>query len=110
MITFRGTVYLGELAVAPVVVAAVDYDAAHGGAVAVDPLGGRVDDYVGAPVEGVAEEACGPECVVDDQRHVTAFGQSAESLKVGHVTRGVAHALGIYHFGAVVYQGFERFG
>ena len=50
---------------APVEVAAVDNDAADGGAVAADPLGGAMDDDIGAVGDGAAEETSGAECVVD---------------------------------------------
>jgi hypothetical protein len=43
-----------ELAVAPVELAGVDDDAADRGAVAADPLGGRLDDDVGAVVDRAA--------------------------------------------------------
>jgi hypothetical protein len=43
-----GSVKPGNRPLAPVEVAAVDDDAADGGAVAADVLGGRVDDDVGA--------------------------------------------------------------
>lgn len=36
----------------PVKLARVDDDTADGGAVAADPLGGRVDDNIGAVVDG----------------------------------------------------------
>lgn len=49
----------------PVELARVDDDAADGGAVTADPLGGRVDDNIGAVVDGADEVAAGTERVVD---------------------------------------------
>jgi hypothetical protein len=56
-----------ELAVAPVEVAAVDDDAADGGAVAADMLGRRVDDDVGAMFERTVQVRR-KRGVVDDER------------------------------------------
>jgi hypothetical protein len=50
---------------APVELAAVDDDAADGGAVAADPLSRRVDDNVGAVLDGADEVAARAEGVVD---------------------------------------------
>jgi hypothetical protein len=50
---------------APIELARVDEDAADGGAVATDPLGRRVDDNVGAMVDGTDEVATSPERVVN---------------------------------------------
>ena len=50
---------------APVKLAAVDNDAADGGAVAANPLGGRVHDNVGAMVDGAQEVTTSAKCVVD---------------------------------------------
>ena len=58
----------GEVAVAPVEVARVDDDAADRGAVAADPLRGRVDHDVRAVLDRPAEVAARAERVVDDQR------------------------------------------
>ncbi len=61
---------LGEervAAAAPVEVAAVDDDAADGGAVPAEPLGERLDDDSGAVLDRAAQVR-GPEGVVDDER------------------------------------------
>ena len=63
----------GELAVTPVEVTAVDDDAADGGAVAADVLGGRVDDDVGAVLERTVEVGL-EGGVIDDQRHADFLG------------------------------------
>ena len=49
----------------PVEFAGVDYHAAHGGAVAADPFGCGVYDYVGAVGDGTDVVAACAECVVD---------------------------------------------
>ena len=53
---------------APVELAAVDDDAADGGAVPADPLGSGVHDDVGAVVDGADEVAAGTKGVVDLRR------------------------------------------
>ncbi len=110
MVALRRSSDLRELAVAPVVIAAVDDDAAHGRAVAVDPLRRRIDHDIGSPFERIAQIARRAEGVVDNQRHVATSRQRAQRLQIGHVARGVAHALGIEHLGAVVDQGLEILG
>lgn len=100
---------------APVELAAVDDDAADGGAVAADPLGRGVDDDVGAVVDGAHEVAAGTEGVVDlgerelvigrfgqarqretyDNRNTLLVGKLGDGLKVGNVIAGVANALDV---------------
>ena len=110
MVALRRTVDLRELAVAPVVVAAVHDHAAHGRAVSVDPLRRRIDDDVGAPLEGVAEVSRRTERVIHYQRHVASAGHGAQPLQVGHVAGRVAHALDVEGLRAVVDERLERLG
>lgn len=67
MVAVRGLVELRESGgvLAPVELARVDNDAANGGAVAADPLGGRVDDDVGAVLDGSDKVATSTKGVVD---------------------------------------------
>ena len=110
MVALRRTVDLRELAVAPVVVAAVHDHAAHGRAVSVDPLRRRIDDNVGTPFEGVAEVSRRTERVVHYQRHVASAGHGAQPLQVGHVAGRVTHALDVEGLRTVVDERFERLG
>lgn len=65
VVAVRGLRHLREAAVVPLELAAVDDDAADGGAVAADPLGGGVDDDVGAVLDGADEVASRAKGVVD---------------------------------------------
>ncbi|KAB8760612.1 hypothetical protein FH972_026604 [Carpinus fangiana] len=104
VVALAGLDKLGEaLAVgAPVELAAVDDDAADGGAVAANPLGGRVDDNVGAVVDGAHKVAAGAKGVVDDDGHAVLVGDGGNLLKVGHVVARVADALEVDGLGLVV--------
>jgi hypothetical protein len=115
---------LGELGeagsvLAPIELAAVDDDTANGGAVAADPLGGRVDDDVGAVLNGADKVAASTEGVVDlrrrsvdilggqmgrthDQGDALGVGDLGNGGNVGDVVLGVANALDVHGLGLVV--------
>jgi hypothetical protein len=57
---------------------AVDDEAADGGAVAADELGGRVHHDVGAVLER-PDEPRGGDGVVDDERHAVGVGDLADA-------------------------------
>lgn len=63
----RGLVELGEAVgvLEPVKLARVDNDTADGGSVAADPLSGRVDDNIGAVVDGTDEVTASTKGVVN---------------------------------------------
>ena len=82
----------------PVELARVDDQAAEGGAVAADELGGGVDDDVGAPLDG-PHQGRGGRGVVDDQREAIFVGDGGELLDVGHVELGIAQRLGVERAG-----------
>lgn len=67
VVSLRGLDELGEAGgvLAPVELAAVDDDAANGGAVATDPLGCALDDDIRAVVDRASEVAAGTEGVVN---------------------------------------------
>ena len=73
----------------PVELAGIDDDAAQGGAVAADELGGRVDNDVRAVLNG-ADQVRGAEGVVDDQRQAVLVGNLGNGVNVGNVGVGVA--------------------
>ena len=85
--------HLREAAATPVEGAAVHDHAAHAGGVAIDVLGGRVDDDVGAMLEGAAQVG-GAEGVVDQQRGLHLVGDGGEFLEIEDVQAGVADGLG----------------
>ena len=85
----------------PVEFAAVDDDAADGGSVAADELGGRVDDDVGAPLDGPAESGRGGG-VVDDQRQTVFMGDAGERFDIDNVELGIAEGLGVNGLGLFV--------
>lgn len=67
MVTSSGLNELGEARAVgtPVELAGIDDDAADGGAVAADPLGRRMDNDVGAVVDGAREVATRAEGIVN---------------------------------------------
>src|SRR5690606_6680973 len=87
-----------ELAVAPVELPGVDDHASDGGAVSADPLGRRLDDDVGAPVDRPAQVAGGAERVVHHQGDAVAVSDVGEGLEVGDVVLGVADRLHVNGF------------
>ena len=91
----------------PVELAAVDDDAADGGAVAADPLGRAVQHDVGAVVERAAEVAAGAEGVVDDDGHALGVRDADDGLEVRHVVARVADALDVHGLGLGVDQPLE---
>ena len=86
----------------PVELAGVDDDAADRGAVAPDPLGGRLDHHVGAVLDGAAQVAAGREGVVDDERDAVVVGQPGQRRQVGDVVAGVADGLHVERLGLAV--------
>ena len=75
----------------PVERAAVHDDAADGRAVAADPLGGRVDDDVGAVLDRLREQR--REGVVHDDRHAAGVGDVGDRRQVVDVEARVADQL-----------------
>ena len=76
----------------PVEVAGIHDGSAHGGAVAVHVLGGRMRHDVGAPLDRTAHDRRG-ERVVDDQGHAVRMRGVGETLDIEHVERGVGDRL-----------------
>ena len=77
----------------PFELAAVDDDAAEGGAVAAQELGDRVHDDVGAVLEG-ADQIGGRDGVVDDQRDAVLVRDIGDRPDVEDVDARVADGLG----------------
>ena len=82
----------------PVEGAAVHDDAAQGGAVTAQELGGRVDHDVGPVLDG-PDQVGGAEGVVDDQGQTVAVGDLRQGVDVGDVGVGVAQGLDIQGLG-----------
>ena len=76
----------------PVELAGIDDDAAQGGAVAADELGGGVNNNVSAVLNG-ADQVRGAEGVVDDQGQAVLVGNLGNGVNVGNVRVGVAQGL-----------------
>ena len=93
-------VRLEALAGGPVELAAVDDDAADGGAVAADPFRGRVDDDVRAVIDRAGEER--GERVVDDERHAVRVGDVRDLREVVDVQARVADGLEVDGLGLAV--------
>ena len=75
----------------PVELAAVHDHSPDRGSVAADPLGGRVDDDVGAPIDRPGEDR--GEGVVDDDGDLVFVGDGGDALEIGHVQARVADRL-----------------
>ena len=88
----HGLVEEREALVRPVEATGFDDDAAEGGPVAAEELGGRVDDDVGAPLDG-AVEVRRRDRRVDDQRQVVGVGDLGQALEVGDLTGRVRDRL-----------------
>ena len=105
-----GRIGLGELLEAagsgPVEFAGVDNDAADGGAVAAEKLGGGVDDDVCAPLDG-ANQRRRSGGVVDDEGQAVFMGDGGELLDVGDVELGIAEGLGVDGAGLRIDSGAE---
>ena len=100
VVALGGFGHARELAVVPGEAAAVHDHASDGRAVPADELGRRMDDDVGAPVQGPAEVGRG-EGVVDDQRHARVMRDLGDAFDVEHVDLGIAHDLGVEALGLV---------
>ena len=112
VVAVRGLDELGEAfaVLAPVELARVDNDTANGGAVAANPLGGGVDDNVGAVVDGTDKVTSSTKGVVDDQGDALVVSDLGNSLKVGHVVARVTDALDVDGLGLVVNGGGNVLG
>ena len=85
----------------PVEAAGVHHRAADRRAVSADPLGRRVDDDVGAVLDGPAQ-CRGAEGVVHHERDARRVGDVGQSGEVGHVEPGIADRLDEEEPGAVI--------
>ena len=99
-----GGVFVGCLPVEP---AGIHDNAAQGGAVAADELGGGVDYHVGAVLNG-PDEIGGAEGVVDDQRQAVPVGERCDGVDVGDIAVGVAQGLQIDGPGIGTDGGLQR--
>lgn len=104
VVPFRGFAEHWELAVAPVVVTPVDNHAPHRGAVATDPLGSRVQDHVGSPLDRVEDVTTLTERVVHDQRDVMLACHGGDRFEIGHVVFRVPDGLQVDRLGSPVDQ------
>lgn len=95
---------------APVEFAAVDDDAADCGAVAADPFRGRVDDDVGAVLQGLHVVAACAEGVVYYDGDGVLVGDCGDGFEVGDVVAWVADGFDVDGFGLVVDQLLKVFG
>ena len=104
MVAVAGVVELWETrgVGAPVEVAAVDDDAADGGAVAADPFRGAVHDDVGAVGDRAAEVAPRTEGVVHHDGHTVFVCYRCDGGDVRHVVSWVTDAFDVDHFRLVV--------
>ena len=109
VIAARGLGHVGIAAVVPGKLAGFDEHPAHGGAVPADILGGRMDDDVGAVLEGPAQVGRG-EGVVDHQRHPGLAAHRREGLEVEQVEPRVADDLAVHRAGARRDRGPEGLG
>ena len=78
----------------PVEFSGVHDDAAQGGAVPADELGGRVDHDVGAVLDG-ADQVGGAEGIVDDQGQPVPVGDGGDGVDIGDVAVRVSKGLQI---------------
>ena len=91
----------------PVEAAAVHHGAADHRAVAGEELRRRVDDQIGAPLEGPAEPG-GCERVVDDQQGARGSRQAGQGLQIGDHAARIRQALHEQRLGALSQDGLDR--
>ena len=104
---------LGEdwvLAVVPVHGSAVDDHASDGGTVATDPLGGGLDEDVGAVPEGLAHVPAAAEGVVADERDAVLGRDRLERAEVGDGEARVTDGLHVEGLSVGVDEGLEGRG
>ncbi len=85
----------------PVKAAAVHNDAAQGGAVAADELGGGVDHHVRAVLNG-PDQVGGAEGVVNDQGQAVPVSNGRHGVDVGDIAVGIAQGLNKNGLGIVL--------
>ena len=95
---------------APVELPTVDYHTANGSAVSAYPLGRRMDDDVGAVLDGPYKVSSRAECVVHYNRDASCVCDLGNLLEVGDVVFRVADGFYVDGFCVVVDGGFEVFG
>ena len=97
---------VGKLAAGlPVKFAGIHDDAAQGGAVTADELGGGVNHNVGAVLDG-PDQVGGAEGVVDDQGQTVLVGDGGDGVNVGNIGVGIAQGLQIDGLGVGLDSGF----
>jgi hypothetical protein len=89
----------------PVERAAVDHHSADAGAVAADPLGGRVDDDIGTVLDRLGDDR--REGVVDEERQVLRVRGIGDGANVGHVEARVADRLEVVGLRVLIGRGGE---
>ena len=95
-------------ALGPVEGAAVYDDAAKGGAVTADELGGGVDNDVRAVLNG-PDQIGGAEGVVNDQGQAVAVGDFRDGVNVGNIGVGIAKGFNVDGLGVGLNGGFHFF-
>ncbi|MNL26364.1 hypothetical protein D3C87_1478850 [compost metagenome] len=89
--------------------AAVDDGAAHGGAVATQVFGQRMDDDVGAMLDGAEQIGAGHR-VIDDQRDAVRMRDLGQFRHIGDIAQRVADRFAEDGLGACIDQGGEGLG
>ena len=70
-----------KFSIIPVIIAAIDHDSAQSDCMAIDVLGGRMNDNVCAMLKRLHQERRG-KCIVYKERHVKFLGELRELLEI----------------------------
>ena len=110
VIALRWAINLGIATIAPVESSAIDNDTAHSCTVTINPLGSRVTDDVGTPLEWVAEVATSTKGVVHYEWHLVCVSNLCQSLDIGNNTTRIRHRLHEYEASLLVNQLLDSLG
>src|ERR1041385_3260272 len=107
MISFRRLRELGELPIAPVVVATINDHAADRISMTANPFRSGLNNHVRTMFERTKEITGSSECIVDDQWEVVFACKGSDSCEVGNVEAGVTDRFEIKCLCFFVDQFFE---
>ena len=89
MISFRWLSELREFAIAPVVIATINDDAADASTMTINPFRGGVYYYIGTPFQWFEQITACAKSVINDQWQIIFFCKATNFSKSGILRRGL---------------------
>src|SRR4051812_40976078 len=102
MIPFTGFGKLRKLPVTPIIISSVDNNAPDTCAMATDPLGSRLNHYIGAMFQRTKQVSTSTKSIVNDQGQIIFLCKCGNLFKVGNIQPWISDCLQVKCLGIFV--------